>query len=54
VERVDQVLVIGVGVHRRHETIFDAKASSSTFTRGAKQFVVHDAFEMMKCFSGSN
>ena len=30
------------------------KASSRTFASGARQFVVHDAFEMMKCRAGSN
>ena len=27
--------------------------SSSTFAIGARQLVVHDALEMMLCFSGS-
>ena len=29
-------------------------SSFSTFATGASPFVVHDAFEMMWCFSGSN
>ena len=29
------------------------KASSRTFIIGTKQFVVHEAFEMTTCFSGS-
>ena len=28
-------------------------SSCSTFATGARQFVVHDAFEMMWCFAGS-
>ena len=43
---VQQVLVIGVGVHRRHETGSMPKASSSTLTIGTKQLVVHEALEM--------
>ncbi len=47
-----QVLVGGVGVHRGHEAALDAEASLKTFARGARQFVVQDAFEMMWCVSG--
>ena len=29
------------------------KLSMKTFASGARQFVVHDAFEMMSCVAGS-
>jgi len=53
VGQVEKILVVGVGVHRRHEAGFYAEASSRTFTIGTKQFVVHEAFEMTRSVAGS-
>jgi hypothetical protein len=54
VERVDETLVVGVGVHGRHEAVFDAEGVIEHLREGARQFVVHEAFEMMKWCAGSN
>ena len=51
VRAVDELLVAGVGVHRRHQALLDTpNASSSTLTIGTKQLVVQLAFEMTLCF----
>ena len=47
VRRVEQPLVAGVRVHGRHQAVPDPDVSWSTFATGARQFVVHDALEMM-------
>jgi hypothetical protein len=53
VRGVEQVLVAGVGVDRRHEATLDAEGVVSALAIGARQFVVHDALEMMWWFAGS-
>ena len=48
VRQVEQVLVVRVRVDGRHPALLDAERSRGcTFASGARQFVVHDAFEMM-------
>ena len=48
VRQVEQVLIVRVGVHGRHPAlVLMPNVSCSTFAIGARQFVVHDAFEMM-------
>jgi len=47
-ESVDEILIIGIGVDGRHESVFQAERVIEAFARGARQFVVHEAFEMMK------
>ena len=49
-----ELLVARVGVHRGDEALLDAEACRcSTFAIGARQFVVHDAFEMTVCAAAS-
>jgi len=52
VRQVEQVLVVGVGVHGGHETADDVELVVDHLDHGTKQFVVHDAFEMTMSFSG--
>ena len=42
----------GVGVDRRHQVFLEPEHLRRTFGDGARQFVVHDAFEMMWCSYG--
>ena len=54
VRAVLQVLVLGVGVHRRHQAALDAeRCRCSTLASGARQFVVHEALEMIVLAAGS-
>ena len=49
-----ELLVGRVRVHRGDEALLDAEACrSSTLASGARQFVVHDAFEITVCSAGS-
>ena len=45
---VEDPLVVRVRVDRRHEAALDPHASWSTLATGATQFVVQEAFEMMR------
>lgn len=53
VRAVLQVLICRVGVNRGHETTFDAEVVHEDLGKGARQFVVHDALEMMSWIAGS-
>jgi hypothetical protein len=44
--QVQNLLVVRVRVNGRHHTAFMPNFSCSTLANGAKQFVVHEAFEM--------
>ena len=47
VQRVDRLLVARVGVDRHHVAALDPeRASCSTLAIGARQFVVHEPFEI--------
>ena len=48
-----ELLVARVRVHRRDEALLDAERSCSTRASGARQFVVHDAFEITVCAAAS-
>ena len=53
VRQVEQLLIVRVGVDGRHPPLLDAEGSWITLASGARQLVVHEAFEMMWCFDGS-
>jgi hypothetical protein len=40
-------------VDRDHRAAHEAEVSRTTFTIGTRQFVVHDALEMIVCLAGS-
>jgi len=46
VRRVEHDLVVGVGVNRAHEALDPAELLDDRADGVAKQFVVHDAFEI--------
>ena len=49
-----ELLVARVRVHRRDEALLDAEARrAAPCASGARQLVVHDAFEITVCFAGS-
>ena len=53
VRQVEDGLVVRVAVDVTIDPRTKPKLSRMTFTIGTRQFVVHDAFEMIVCFAGS-
>ena len=53
VRRVEDDLVVRVGVDRGHEPLLDADGLVQHLHDGAMQFVVQEALEMTACFLGS-
>jgi len=50
VRLVLQALIIRIAVNGCHQSVFYAKLLCSTFTTGARQFVVQDPMEIILCF----